>query len=341
MTARATHACVGGTLPFRAARRLSRVILLSLLPTGAWGSVLPAGQPGVASVADPLASALLGVTDVRLDSNPAGSAVNDAQNLDRSRQIEAALAEAIEENQAIQRVLRGVIMPGGPLAGLGELPGVDLRPNVEAAAPSPILSASLTRMGEGGPNGASQGPAAGSAAAAVAVEISDGEDASGPTLREVIRSLVSRAQSAEAVAAQAGDPQAAVDVDGESDGALLPIFDLRARILDSRLLGLALESIIQVNPFDESFSIFGLGHFKFERSQEGSGVLADSSSAFSPALDYRQPGRSQRQASEKIDLLSLVVRFFQSPAGMLIATCAAMLLLVWAAVRIARRAAIR
>jgi hypothetical protein len=216
---------------------------------------------------------------------------------------------------------------------------------VEAAfvVSEPIVPGSTAAQRGGRPGVATSGP----------ITIDDeGAVVGGLTLGQVLHSIAARPHQSTATAGSLAQ-QGAEDLDDgaiedEGDGGDAASIGLRERLLKSRLLGLALESIIQVSPFDTNFSIFGLGRFEVELTPGGQGGKAtEASSNISITLspggqsgDY--PDRARRN-SETINIIGLLQGFLESAEGFLTMIGAAALLLIWGMLRLAtsmRRSAI-
>ena len=171
-----------------------------------------------------------------------------------------------------------------------------------------------------------------------AVEIDDGGALS---LRQVLHAIATSAQTDRARTRGARDDQDGDDTDDNDDEAR-PGFDLTSRLLDSRILGEAMEHIIEVDSVDNSFSIFGVGRFELQvGGADHSFVRTDPASTLSLDLSPSPPPdaapRPRHGANVKINLLAIVLGFLATATGTLVSVFAGTLLLLWSAMRLAVR----
>jgi len=315
----------------RAARLTAVIVSLAAFPAGAWCSVLRADEASDAtSVTTPSAK-----PDAKAD-------IAGPDGFNAQVQSEAGLADAIADSEAIREILRGVILPGSPLAGLGEVETATRSSSpasLDVAAAAPDQYAMASRAGQ-----RTDRMATVSFDRNDTVVFDDAAEIGGsPTMGQVLRSAIVRSRknssAVELAIAQGADDvdDDALDADTSGDAQML---DLRQRVLKSRLMGLALESILQVDPFDSSFSIFGLGQFEVEidPTDHSSTVTVLSNAGSIPIGLGGPPGDTadhpQGGSVAKITLRGLVQMYLDSPLGLLTMIGAGALFFMWALLRI-------
>jgi hypothetical protein len=238
----------------------------------------------------------------------------------------AAIAEAMRADAAIKEILRDILPPvtSALLARDVDERGEQSQFQIEGAA-EPKSAAAASR--------ARRSSARNTEIEDAAIE-TDGSGA--PSLRQVLHAIAvpaptGRAQTSEVLG----------DQDGDDDDAR-PGFDLTSRLLESRVLGEAMEHIIEVDSVDNSFSIFGAGRFEFQIGGADHGfVLTDLTSNFSidlsPTSSPDAMPRQPRAAVPKIDVLAIMLGFLESATGTITSIFAGTLLLLWSTMRIAAR----
>jgi hypothetical protein len=226
-----------------------------------------------------------------------------------------ALSEALREDARIAAILRGIMPDGAAL-----MPG-----QRDANLPQPGASAAYTQSRpEPEPTAEISSDVANSA-----LEV---DDQGRVSLRQALQAIrgpdLGAAQGATRARGNSDDPDDDIDI----------TVDLRREILDNRFLGEALAQVIGVNSLDGTFSIFGIGHFTLDSHGQSMTDLTDSSTfgLSSPDLVDRSLQRHHDDTA-KIDVLSLLLAFFESPAGELVAAFLATALLAWSTTRIAAR----
>jgi hypothetical protein len=300
---------------YRVARATATIIPLVLLPASGWASVLAADQPVPANTTPaglPLAPE---ADDATALAQPGADAPSEAAL--------AAIADAIQDSEAIRRVLGGLILPGEPAAGRGDVAAATVTDRTDDAA-------------QPGGDGRT-GSAAPRRSLTLTIDIGD-EAVGGLTLGQVLHSVIARSGGSAGPTAAKAPGDSAEDAADDEGGSDEPGFDLRQRLLNSHLLGLALESVIQVNPNDNSFSIFGLGRFEMA-TKPGDNVLTTPQSLNNAGTS--SPGgpdpleHMQRHGGDKVSVVGLVLDYLEGPTGLLTIIAAGALFLMWGTVRVA------
>jgi hypothetical protein len=158
--------------------------------------------------------------------------------------------------------------------------------------------------------------------------------ADGASLRDEARALLKvRRKESEAHARAVADA-----ADWADDSAGLSLGD---RLLDSRLLGEALASAVQLKlsiSGDTTFSVFGQGQFELDLSSDTRTITVSeltTETSFTLPTQDDQGFPAPRQPHEKIDLLQIALNFLTTPAGTLLTITASVLLLIYGMVRAA------
>ena len=151
--------------------------------------------------------------------------------------------------------------------------------------------------------------------------------AEGNSLRDEVRALM-KVQRKDTRARARSITEATDDVDDFAG------FSLGDRLLDSRLLGEALSSVVQRTRSiagDTTFSVFGQGQFELDLATDTRAMtvseLTTGASFTLPTPDDQLPAVA-RQPHVKIDVLQLAWDFLTTPAGTLLMITAGMLFLV-------------
>ena len=232
-----------------------------------------------------------------------------------------ALAEGVRDDPEIRKILRDVLPTVSASQLMHEFEDRDDSVKHQVAAGQ---DAKPTRPASGERGDAELNP--GMTDAAVELD-EDGR----LSLRQVLHAVTSpvkrnRATSGESLGHNDDD-------DGESG------FDLTSPLLESRFLGDAMEQVIAIDSIDNSFSIFGAGHFELQMGGNQNFILTDLENNFSLALGpeapFDQSARPPGPQSAKIDVLGLVLGFLESPTGVLMSIFAGTFLFSWSAVRMA------
>jgi hypothetical protein len=313
-------------------RTVAYILLLCFSATHSRGAVLHSDAQSQADrlVADPdTASADVGEILKRPDDS-----VNPKATLRDAG--ETSLADAIQENAAVRRILRGVVLRTEPLDVVRELErrilAIEVDPG-ESAVSDPNARRPATRERRA----ATSAPARDPGNERVITIDNDVDVAS---VRQVLRAIVAGAR---AQPVQADEPPADGD-DAPAEGDDLaggPKFDLADRLLDSRFLGALIDDIVQVNPYDSTFSLFGMGQFEIVTGPAGRGVtVTERSSDLSftvGAQAYPEPVRAPRRNGPRLQLLALILDFLQSTTGILVTIGTAISLLMLGSYRVAIR----
>ena len=304
---------------------LGIVIAMGCLPPGAGASILEAGdgrqaagwlQTGPAAAADAFGDIF----------TPAEREPVSSPALAASERGLAAVAEALRGDAAIKEMLRDILPPVTPAQLARDL---DERGD---PVQFQVADAADTKSAPAAPR-ARRGPTRDGDTEDAATET---DDNGALTLRQVLHAIATPAQTDRARTHGTVDDQ---DGDDEEAG---PSLDLTSRLLDSRILGEAMEHIVEVDSVDNSFSIFGVGRFElqiggadhsFVVTDLGSNLSLDLSPTPSPDAGPREP----RAAAVKINLLALALSFLESPTGVMASIFSGTLLLLWGAVRLAAR----
>jgi hypothetical protein len=167
--------------------------------------------------------------------------------------------------------------------------------------------------------------------------LTDQPDTSGLSLKEALRSVVTKKRSyqgatATAIAETAGDISETTSDDD--------FIDLGDRVLDSRTLGEALAALVQpvvTAQGSQAFAILGEGQFELDTS---SGVQDMGISEASTGLSVSVPLRAGLQPpppkpQQRMDLVVIAANFLATPTGTLASISFGILILVWAMAKVA------
>jgi hypothetical protein len=242
--------------------------------------------------------------------------------------LEAAfttLSDSLHENVALRQLLGSTL----EIRELG--PYADLRPEIEGNDLSDGNRSGTQTLADDPRHPDSE--VAGSSTAL---------SSEGVTLQVAARSLVNvrgpKARKPPRTASE-GVVDAADDIEDDDDDAL----GLSERLLDSRMLGDALLTIIQRSTYFESgneFSILGAGQFELDLTSDLQGFsLFEYSTGVTTnvAVDLTGliPGDPRAKAKERLDILLLAVNFVKTPTGSLLSIITTVFLLVLGMVRVA------
>jgi hypothetical protein len=277
------------------------------------------------------------------------ASVETALLLDPDVEGQQAIAQSLQESTVIRRVLGGTLAirgtdpsllsqdGGGDAAGLG---GDDA--DFSAADSSVPEPASLSAPG----GGAAARPAARRLTAPEAVDDVALTEDDGPTLRTVMRSLLSVRRPNRKEKPRTVTQSVAT----AADDVLAKSFDLSERLLDSRMLGDVLQTIIQptADGRTNSFSVLGYGRFELDVDQStswGNITLSEGTTGLSLSVPLENPTAYGDGAPYRVeqrpplpaggDLITATVDFLTSETGIFVMVLAGCLVLVLAAFRVA------
>lgn len=285
--------------------------ILCCVSFSAGSSVVAGGQAAVAQWATRVAAA--GVLDDTVMIGERQGFAAGARDM-----ALAALAEGMREDLEIKEILRGVLpaidLP--QIARDAEVGDDPVQPQVAAALNSkPPLPERSDVMPD--PSRTDSG-----------VELDEDGEIS---LRQVLHAIASPAQKA-----RAGNLRSNDDDDDGTD------IDLTSWLLQSQFLGDAMEHIIEIDSFDNSFSIFGVGRFEFQAGGDGEGfAITDLNSGLSLDLGTDSPPeeglRHRQPVAGRVNLVALVLSFLDTQTGVMTSIFAGTLLLLWGTIRVTGR----
>jgi hypothetical protein len=166
--------------------------------------------------------------------------------------------------------------------------------------------------------------------------VNDQPDTGGLSLRDALRSVVTKKPDAQNSTATAIAETARDISNTASDDDFVNLGD---RILDSRTLGEALAAVVQpvVTAQGQGFSVLGEGQFQLETSSDVRNVsISEVSTGLSVSMplhpDLPQP---TQQRTQRVDLVVFAANFLASPMGTLASISVGILFLVWAMTKVA------
>jgi len=161
----------------------------------------------------------------------------------------------------------------------------------------------------------------------------------GPTLRTVLRSFIrvrrpETRRHSRTVSEALSDGEADVEDTG---------LNLGERLLDSRMLGEALRSVVTPTAFydvDNSFAVFGEGRFALEldlSSDLGSVTLSEraSGASLSVPIDREGPSKATQERRQEVEIIQTLYEFLRSATGVSLMIISGVMLVMFALLRFA------
>jgi hypothetical protein len=252
-----------------------------------------------------------------------------------------AAAQSLTDSSIVRQVLGNTVgLRDDLLAPEGGGPALG---NSFTASP-PAMNANLpepfgNRAPQGRASAARRGAAPDRAAPEEVTDAATVED-DGPTLRTVMRSIVA-VRHADDRSRPRSIAQSVTDATQDvGDGGL----DLGERLLDSRMLGDVVQTLVRPNDDPDrgpSFSILGHGRFDFQLDLSGDsgGIsVAEQSSGVTASVPFERDISSEantpRRSAEKINLVDLAIDFVTSATGMSLIIVMGIVLIVVGSFRI-------